>query len=357
MAFYIVLFIICVGIMLIMKKKRASQVAFIILWMVYAFRNQVAVDDSSYIQAFDYINRGWGYDIEFTYQILAKFAYSFGMSYKFIFLVYGTISIFFLYKTIDLIYNTNVNKALYMASFFGTVFVSSMSVMRQFLAACLYFYAVVYLHKKRKMVLPIIISIIAATFHGGSIVAIPLLLLFRPQVNIKYTAKISILMVCIVSGYLNIATFMFRRVLKLLPVSYQIYSNELSGSFSSAGQTLSYVLLLLFMAQCIFSMRMKQTQLSSEMNVALEKGQFIYLCLLFFFVHAGVASRLAFTFIPFIATLPLTFSMRIKRKDRALLSPIIIACMFVLYIMTLHSVSLINSGFFIPYQGSFDFWS
>ena len=73
-------------------------------------------------------------------------------------------------------------------------------------------------------------------------------------------------------------------------------------------------------------------------------------------VH-GLASRLAFTFLPFVATIPITFVKRIKRRQRIGIVLALILAMMVLMIMTLNSVSQVQKGAFIPYNASFEFWN
>lgn len=356
MIFYVVLFFVCIGLLFIGKQKRYARASFLILWAVYAFRDKVGVDDGNYISAFDYVGKGWTYDIEWTYKILAKFAQNNGLNYKFIFLVYGSIALIMLYKAVDILFDTNRRKAVYLACFFGTVFVSSVSVMRQFTAAAICFYAVAYMYKYEILRKPIVLCLIASLFHGGAILAIPFLFLIRPQVKVGYSLKMGIAIFATFCGYLNISGLLLNKLMRFLPVSYQIYQNAISGSFSSAGGAVSLLMLVLFLTQCAISKRAGKIEPQSKMDAVMEKGQLLYLGLLFFFVHAGVASRLAFTFLPFAATLPITFSNRIKREQKSIINTAIVVCMFFLYIMAIQSTAAAYKGTFIPYNASFDFW-
>lgn len=357
MLFYIFLFVTVVGILLCSKKKRTTKIAFFILWMVYAFRDNVGVDDGNYIQVFEYIQRGWEYDVEWSCRTLCKLALTMGLNYKTLFIVYGTLSMVLLYKAIDLLYESHVNKAIYMACFFGTVFVSSVSVMRQFLAACFCFYAAAVMYKEDKLLKPIIYCVIGSIFHTGAAISIPIMFLIRPKVKISYSTKILVMVACVACGYLNVANLILNLSMKILPQSYQIYSGAISGSFSSAGGTLSLLLMLLFVFQCVISWRARVIEPIDPMDVIIEKGQLLYLGILFFFVHAGVASRLAFTFLPFAATIPITFVKRIQRRQRRGIVLALILAMMVLMIMTLNSVSQVQKGAFIPYNASFKFWN
>lgn len=357
MFFYIFLFVAVVGILLCSKKKRTTKIAFLILWIIYAFRDNVGVDDGNYIQVFEYIQKGWGYDVEWSYRALCKLALSLGLSYKILFIIYGTLSILLLYRTISILYENNVNKAIYMACFFGTVFVSSVSVMRQFLAACFCFYAAAVMYKEEKILKPIIICAIGSVFHAGAVISIPFMFIIRPKVKITYSTKILVMLACVACGYLNVANLILNLSMKILPQSYQIYSGAISGSFSSAGGTLSLLLMLLFVFQCVVSWRAGRIEPIDPMDIIIEKGQLLYLGILFFFVHAGVASRLAFTFLPFAATIPITFVKRIQRRQQEGVVFALILAMLALMIMTLNSVSQVQEGAFIPYNASFKFWN
>lgn len=355
MAFYIGLFIISVLVVLISKKDSMAKLGYLFLWSVFAFRNKVSVDDSGYISAFEKINLGWDFDVEWSFQALSKFTSSIGLNYKFVFFVYATASFVFLIRTVDLLLETNVKKGFYLACFYGTIFVTAMSVMRQFLAACICFYAIASYLKKKDFRCSICLIGLAVVIHGGAIIAFPLLFICKFQGKLSYSKKILIMVLCIVCGYGNIAGSLLQMGIKFLPISYQIYSNAISGSYSSAGGTVSIILVLMFLLQCVISYREGVDYPHDEEVNVLEFGQLLYLGLLFLFVHAGVASRLSTTFMPFIASLPYTFSLRIRENQRKMIWFVFIAAMLILYAVTIKQTAYMYEGTFIPYQWSFDF--
>lgn len=355
MAFYIGLFIISVLLVMISKKDNTAKIGYLILWFVYAFRDKVSVDDSGYISAFEKINLGWKFDVEWSYQALSKFASSIGLNYKFVFFVYATVSFVFLIKAVDLLFETNAKKGFYLACFYGTIFVTAMSVMRQFLAACICFYAIVSYLKRKSFKCSAFLIGLAVIIHGGAIVALPLLLICRFQGKLSYSKKILIMILCIVGGYGNIVGNILRIGMRFLPASYQLYSNAISGSYSSAGGTVSIILALMFLLQCFISYRAGVDYPQNEEVDALEFGQLLYLGLLFLFVRAGVANRLSITFIPFIASLPYTFSLRVRENQRKMIWFVFVVAMLILYVMSIKQTATIYKGTFIPYQWSFDF--
>ena len=354
MLFYIFLFLACVGILFFYKKDRALSISILLLWFVFAFRDAVGLDDGNYILAFDYLQRSGGYDIEWSYHLLVLLSSALGMNHQFVFIIYATLSYLFVYKALKLFYSNNTQRAVFIACFFGMVFVSVMSVMRQFLSAACCFYAAALLYKEGKILKPLLLCILATIFHTGAIIALPLLLFLHPKVHCDYKIKLLLPIVSVVIGYSGVITAILGTMMQFLPQSYQIYAGAISGSFSSAGGTLSWLLLLMFLFQCFVSARGTAREPLNPMQIALEKGQLIYLCLLFIFVHAGVASRLAFTFIIFSATIPITFTARIRRIGRPLMYAGFCTLMLVLFVMTLASVSSGNSNAFIPYRFSFD---
>ena len=357
MEIYIILYFTCIGALFISKKEKALVIPILLLWAMFAFRDLVGVDDINYIKSFENLSKGWSYDIEFSYQLLAAFANKMGLNYKALFFFYATVSYILLYKGINTLYKTNQRKALFMACFFGLVFVSAMSVMRQFLSACFCFLATALLYKENKLIKPLILCVIASLFHGGAVIAIPFLFFMRPQVHITYKAKLIVIFLCVLVGYSGIITRVLEYSMHLFPGSYQIYSSSISGSFSSAGGTLSIILLVLFFVQALMSLRAGIKEPTNKMQIVMEKGQLAYLGLLFLFVHAGVASRLAFSFLLFSATIPLTFMQRIKKKDRVLTMLAFFALMLVLYLRAINSVALSGEGGFLPYNASLKFWS
>lgn len=355
MAFYIALFIISVFIVYYARKDRTARWGYIILWFVFAFRDKVSVDDSGYISAFEKINLGWSFDVEWSYQLLSKFAYSVGLNYKFVFFVYATLSFAFLIKALDLLFENNKEKSFYLSCFYGMVFVTALSVMRQFLAACICFYAIASYLKKESFKKSIILILFAIFVHGGAIIALPLLFVLRFHWKLSYGAKTGILTICVVCGYTNIIGKILEMVMPLLPASYQLYSSAISGSYSSAGGTVSIVMMLMFLLQCMVSYRAGIVYAHDEKTDILEWGQLVYLALLFVFVRAGVANRLSMTFIPFIASLPYTFSLRIKKDQQVLVRSILAVLMLILYIITIQQTAAMYDGTFIPYTWSYNF--
>lgn len=356
MLFYICLFIITVSLVLFTRKKVFTILAFVLLSATFAVRDVLAVDDLVYIQAFEYINLGWDFDIELSYKLISHWIYQVGMNYKAVFFIYGTLSIFFLYKAVNIFCNNNFQKAVFLAAFFGIVFITSMSVMRQFLAGCIVFYAIALYIRKDKALPTLLLMIFASFFHYSAIIAIVMYFLLPWTKRIPEYAKMILPVVCLIIGYLNIPGNMLSTISSFLPDSYRHYSDSVTGNYSSAGGTMHYILLAIFIAQ--FLMR-KNTEVSlkSKSEVTLELGQMIYLCLNFLLAQAGVASRLSFTFMPFIATLPYTFMKNFNIGERKLIGLICIACMFGMLINSINGISSNGSEFFIPYRWSLNFWS
>ena len=151
-------------------------------------------------------------------------------------------------------------------------------------------------------------------------------------------------------GYLNIPSVVLKLASNFLPQKYKVYVDSLTGSFSSAGGIVSLCMLLLFFFQCFLSARNKKDFAADPAIRLLEEGQFYYLIVLFTFVHAGVASCLSFTFLPFFATIPITFARRIVKRDKGLAYSAIAGLMVVMYVVSLKAVS----NYFIPYHFTFD---
>lgn len=356
MILYIFLFLISISLVLFFRKEFYTKLGFVILGSIYVLRDAVAVDDNTYIKAFQYINNGWDYDIEFSYKLLSKFAYNLGMNYKFIFLVFGFLSIYFLYKGVQIFCRTNTEKAIFLASFFGCVFVTSMSVMRQFLAACIIFYAFALYTKEKSDKKIILLILFASCFHYTSFIAFLFYILLRFRLINRDINRANIVLLCVILGKINIIGIILDKVWFLLPDSYQIYSNDITGSFSSAGGTLQIVLLILF---CLVSIINGQQNSGQEdmKNTVLKTGQMLYLSINFLCSNNGVVSRLGLSFIPFIATLPYMFSKIFVKRDQIIIRIMCIICMLMLLIITLNSFISSGSSFFIPYKWSLDFFS
>lgn len=345
----------CILTSVVNKSKLFERIPYIFLWATYAFRDSVGVDDGGYIKAFDYINLGWDFDIEFSYYTISNIAILLGFNYKFVFFVYATIAFVMLYKASSLIFESRIDRVAFIMAFFGTVFVSSLTVMRQFTAACVCFYSFAYLYRFNKILVPLVANTFACAIHGGSVLSMPMLLLFYPNLVIKNRYKFAILTLCIFCGYANLATELLNVFMGYIPASYQIYEDSITGSFSSAGGTLSILIAFLFYLQITLENKIKRQENGGLLYAFLEKGQLAYLAILFFFVHAGVASRLAFTFLPFVATIPITIMNWIPKEQRIIVLIPLAALMLMLYMLSIASTALAFPGTFIPYNASFDF--
>lgn len=353
MLFYICLFIITVSLVLFTRKKVFTVMAFVILGATYALRDVLAVDDILYIQAFEYINSGWYYDIEITYRWLSQGMYQMGLNYKAIFFIYGTLSIFFLYKGVNIICDNNFQKALFLATFFAVIFITSMSVMRQFLAGCIIFYTIISYIKEKKLLKTWVLLILSSFVHYSSGLAVVAFLFLFLKKRIPDIMKIILPILCLIIGYLNIPGSIIGGLSSFLPESYSHYSDALVGNYSTAGGTMHYVLLIMFIGQFVLR---KQSVAADEKTSFLELGQMIYLCLNFLLAQAGVASRLSFMFMPFIASLPYTFIKNFNLNDRKIIGVTCIACMFTMFVYSINGFVASNSEFFIPYKGSLNFF-
>ncbi|WP_415639896.1 EpsG family protein, partial [Paenibacillus lupini] len=333
MIFYICLFLLTVSIVLFSKKEGFVVIAFLLLGSTYAFRDSLAVDDGVYINAFEYINKGWKFDIEFTYIWISKLVYQMGMSYKAVFFIYAFLSFIFLYNGVKKYCKSNFEKALFLSAFYGVVFITSMSVMRQFLAGCIVFYALAYYIEQRKSKRSLVLIILASCFHYGASIAIPIFLFLIMKKSIPNRMKIFITVFCVLLGSVNVVGQLIGQINQYLPISYQNYSTTTGGNYSNAGGVMDYVLLLIFIVQLLISKRGAAEK--NEIIEILQIGQMLYLCLIFMLAHAGVSSRLAFTFMPFITTLPYTFIKNFNISDRRLIGVICIYCMLGFFILSL----------------------
>lgn len=355
MIFYISLFILCVGLILFTNKEIYVKLSYIILGATYALRDSLSIDDGGYIQAFNHINMGWDFDIEFTYKFISKFTSFIGMNYKLVFFIYASLAMYFLYKATKLLYSRNLEKAIYLSSFFGIIFITSVSVMRQFLAATIVFYAIAHYIENHKSRVFIILVIIASCFHYAALISIIFYIALKVGAKITDKFRLMIVVLSVILGSINIVGIVIKSLWFLLPESYSLYSDSVTGKFSGAGGTLQYLLLVLFMIICLSSMKNNKNEKVYKTEI-IKTGQMIYLSLIFLLTNAGVASRLAFTFIPFAATIPYMFSKLFIKKDQNFIRFLSVTGMFFLLLFTLNAVSN-DSEYFIPYRASFDFIS
>lgn len=352
MKFYFSWFAICIFILALKKERRNINViiVFILCTLIYGCRDLGGIDDPSYISAFyNSINGQIVYGLENSFIIISKLLGSLGFNYKALFMVYASASFLFMYISYKELCESKYEWIIVIMGFFDFLFIPTITIMRQFLAATMIFYSLI-LWMKDKKITSIIMIIIASTIHQGAI----FVLLILPIIEKKIDAKVKILLplICIVMVYTGLADILLANVGEIVPYKYKGYL----GVYNKPDIGLLHTLLIIvyFLQNIIYLFDNKE--LSKRISF-LENGQMIYFCLYFITLSSGWLNRLSSYFMAFIPFIFITIISKIPlKRDKNLIY--IICCLasillFSYQIIKLHNSANMNS--LIPYVGSFKF--
>lgn len=120
-----------------------------VLWFISAFRYTIGWDYESYISLFSLVEYGDVYP-ELSFIIIAAFFRNIGFDYQSIFVFYSTLTFLFLWAGLKYYLNTSREILLALLLFLVStdLYFNSFSIIRQFLAVSIMFYASQYIIKK-----------------------------------------------------------------------------------------------------------------------------------------------------------------------------------------------------------------
>ena len=123
------------------KDIDCISISFIIMVLFLGLRNDIGLDDGMYLRTFQEIHSdgsSWR-DIEASYTWISKIVQSVGGTVQLVFLIYAIITCFFLYLSIKKLVK-NENRWIFFGIFLSFMFLSSITLMRQFAAGSLVLY-------------------------------------------------------------------------------------------------------------------------------------------------------------------------------------------------------------------------
>lgn len=159
-------------------RKVLVAVSAIILIILVGTRYNVGTDYISYKYIYQTISAlKWDELMSFTeteigHTLLCKILSYLGYGYKSMFLIYGFLTTFFLYKSMK---KLNVNKYFFILAYVCLIFPYSFNIMRQVLSMAIVLYSMTFLFNNEKMK-SFIYLFIAFLFHKPAIIVLPIYL-------------------------------------------------------------------------------------------------------------------------------------------------------------------------------------
>lgn len=272
---YIILYIIMIGYIFLSNyyphKNILMWSLFILFCIVFGFRYDVGIDYDSYHIIF---NSNYG-DLEKGYEILQTFSKKLNSFETLIFLTFF-ITNFFIVKTLR-----EKNVQIKFVIYFYFVFMTSgllfgfLNVIRQGLAASVFYYSFVEL-EKRKIIKAVFFIFLGTLFHKTLVLVVPFFI-FIYFVNIKKITSIFILIGFYIFTILNLLERLLAIAFKITDFSYKGYNfYSLDKMILSTKETLGLGVMLKII---IFIIIITQNTIS---NKKLDHFEKIYMLALIF---------------------------------------------------------------------------
>lgn len=318
-------------------KIKGFTMAYVLILIFSALRFDVGYDYSMYysiiegnIRWFDaQINR-----IELVPRLLILFSNFIGF-YQFFFISTSFLITYFFYKSIK---NNSSDKWLSTLIFvcFPLFFFMSLSIVRQYLAVAIIFYAFKYI-KQKKLWSYLVIIILCTFIHESAILALPIYFLYGNFVNKKVIVLLYIL------GFFSSEILSF--FIKLTSERYSIYLGRISGEGGNL-ILIFFQIIGLLLLPLVYNFRDKEDKEFNFYLLSYYVGLFIWASLSKF-GHAGIRGGLYYiTF-----TILLIPHLKNKIKEYNVIREVIAIICFIfffinLYIGSKHKIKDAN----LPYQ-------
>ena len=292
--------LLLIGMYLIYDEKKYYKYVIVIslflIFFLFAFRNNVGIDDYNYKLYFDLISAGNDKQffnisgVEYSYYIICKVLSFLRLNYKSVFFFYSSIGFIFIWKTLK---KFSLNKEQYLTfflSFLAFSLIPFITVMRQFTATAIGIYAIC---DKKINIRNMALIIIATLFHNSAIIFLPILLISK----IKFiNKKVFYILIPLIAIFLN-STGIFYSLAKVLlkDTSYYRYILEMNETVFGGSGIIVMLMFLVYLANLLFL----EKELNNENIKLISFMQMIFFSLYFLCYGMGVIGRLYYYFIFF----------------------------------------------------------
>lgn len=253
-------------------KKYGIPIIFISLILIGGLRNCLGLDDINYIEVYNNISAGnlsATRNMERIYIYISRFLSMLGFNYKALFLLYSSLTFFFIYIALKKLELKKNEYVLFLLSYLAFNFFPFLTTMRQALAMSIVFLAAVLCYKN-KIIKSIILVIIAGFFHNSAWLTLPLILLFSTKIRIDKRIKILIPIACFIVSRTNIVFFIIEKINDILNLGYDTYILDIKETGFIKTGLLTTFMFLLYIIQCFIN---NITKFKTEINSITNNSQ------------------------------------------------------------------------------------
>ncbi|WP_203363364.1 EpsG family protein [Bacillus sp. REN10] len=343
MSVYIAFIIVTVIFMIVEKamfvnKTLVRKIYLIILITFSGFRYNVGWDYKAYSMIIDSL-RNYGINIYDKGEPLSNLLLTISSKFQtnlFFFLITSIVIYYLIIKTLDQ-YSVNYYLSLLFFIGFPLFYLNSLSVIRNFIAIAICFWAYKYL-KKNQTLKYMIAVLIAFLFHKTALVA----LLLIPLRNVRINKVFSVIL--ITSSFFLQTVFV--KIFEYVRIpGYSNYFIELDMGANHGGNKVIFMLLLIF----VILLLVHNEKVSKEANFFYNSfviGLFFYNA----FLDMGTVAHRATLYFTMYGLLALPEYIKLYKKERLLISYSMYCAFICMFVYTIYLTINMVEGPYIPYR-------
>ncbi|HHD7875637.1 EpsG family protein [Enterococcus faecium] len=379
MLFYIVLYFIVILFAAVPQKRlvaniskasvlmiRPMLISMICICMYLGFRNQIGTDDAMYLEAFNQIaeyGTPWR-NIEFSYVLICKIVQYLHGNIQLVFFIYAVVSCVLLNYIINRLIPES-NRVIFVELFMSFLFLTSMVLMRQFAATCLFVVGYIKL-KEGKRLNSIIILILAVFVHSSAVIGVVVLSVLPWVKKLSGSAKSLILILLFIYQYIPVADLVRNFISStsldnIYYISYYLGSNTGYRTYSNPLGIVNILYLMLFIYMLLHKHSLNRVmndglENSTTVLQDLEAFSFVYFSFSMFFAQFGYVTRVAYFFSFFMIAYLSGFGKHISVNSKKLFGLVCCIVFFGLYVYSVNTFATENNTI-IPYLYNFTLFS
>src|SRR5699024_9737271 len=327
------------------NKKLSNSIyivpSFLLLFFVFAFRDDFMVDYNNYVEIFDTINLfGFidsftsGINIEFGYILLNRIIGIFTSNPVYLFAVTTLIILYGFYHQFNR-YSVNIWLSVLMFATAGSYY-ASFNITRQILAVAIVFIGSKYLYE-RKFFKYMIFIFLAFLFHKSALIMLPFYFILNFRITLKNLFLFAV-------GSFSVI-FLFQDILSLLQ-RIGIYDNYTTYAYGMWGQaTTNVVLPVAFLVFAIYNM--KKLDSNNTVHRIWFNATIFYAVFNILALQIEMVERIGRFFAPYpLLLIPFLFS-KMKNKNLRFIYIMVLVAVLVAYNFVVLSDSRFDPYYFI----------
>ena len=340
------------------KYVDCMPVSFFIMSLFLGLRNGIGLDDGMYSRTFQEIySDGFSWrDIEISYTWISRAVQTIGGTVQLVFLIYAIITCFFLYLSIKLLVK-NENRWIFFGIFLSFMFLSSITLMRQFAAGSLVLFG--YCNwKENKWKKAIVLLFAAGMLHTSAFLALPYFFLAKSIRKFSSNKKTMLLIICYIIQYVPFSDILVKIIGTIPALSnfyyvkyYLLTSSRFFPDRIGIIETCYLVLFIYMMYTCKNGDDSNTDENSKLLSSELEAFAFLYFAIRMLLAQFGYLHRVSY-YLEFFAVLYLSNCNQIFDKKSQRIFRVIGTFFFVsLFVYAVYSYRMQGSQYnpLIPY--------